>query len=392
MTSKRDEELGVVVDNATKTKKDDANEEKGPLLLDGAREENTENNSTPPWRWWWWKQREHREAASCAALFFVCMIGMELALESANTNFPELDELAAAVTLFQFGFCFALPILASRGEALRTLPRTPRAAAPYVRLSLLVFGATALATRSLRYVAYPTKVVFKSAKLVPTMIVSTFVHRGGSEGSSSTSSSSPKYGPWDYFSAVLLCLGTAGYSLRPGNGGDSDDDGRRDSLYGVALLTVSVFCDALVPNLQQRLMATGGAGAGSLSAAAVMLNVNAVGFAGLSACMALDGSLITVARTAIAHPLLSRDLVLIGMGLSAAVLAYTRLIRASGSVAAVVVATSRKVVTVALSYVVFPNKPFTSTHVVSGLLVLAGASTNVFCRHRKQRRRRATDR
>ena len=44
---------------------------------------------------------------------------------------------------------------------------------PYIRLSLAVFGATALATHSLHYVSYPTKVVFKAAKLIPTMIVST---------------------------------------------------------------------------------------------------------------------------------------------------------------------------------------------------------------------------
>ena len=40
----------------------------------------------------------------------------------------------------------------------------------YLMLSLLVSGATALSTASLLHVSYTTKVAFKSAKLVPTMV------------------------------------------------------------------------------------------------------------------------------------------------------------------------------------------------------------------------------
>jgi solute carrier family 35 (adenosine 3'-phospho 5'-phosphosulfate transporter), member B3 len=57
--------------------------------------------------------------------------------------------------------------------------------------------------------------------------------------------------------------------------------------------------------------------------------------------------------------------------LSTAVLAYTRLIQASGSVVAVAVSTLRKVVTVTLSYIVFPKQLLT-IHVVSGVAVLGG--------------------
>ena len=88
-------------------------------------------------------------------VFFFAMIAHELAVEAVSTNFPELDSLASAVTLFQFGFCFLLPLILSRGKVCETFPRTLREILPYLRLSLLVFGSTGLATQSLKYVSYP---------------------------------------------------------------------------------------------------------------------------------------------------------------------------------------------------------------------------------------------
>ncbi len=86
-------------------------------------------------------------------VFFFAMIGHEIALEAASTSFPQLESLAASVTMFQFGFCFLLPLITSRGTVLQTFPRTMKQIFPYIRLSILVFGATGLATQSLRYVS-----------------------------------------------------------------------------------------------------------------------------------------------------------------------------------------------------------------------------------------------
>mmetsp|Transcript_10141 Transcript_10141/g.30000 ORF Transcript_10141/g.30000 Transcript_10141/m.30000 type:complete len:398 (-) Transcript_10141:309-1502(-) len=305
---------------------------------------------------------------SYCAIFFLSMIVHEIALEAASTSFSHLDALTSAVTLFQFGFCFLLPVCASGPSSVReTFPRTSREALPYMKLSLVVFGATALATKSLNYVTFPTKVVFKSAKLIPTMIASAVVNPSAS-----------KYGPADYLSAALLCAGAAGYSY-----GSGSSDGRESSSFvGIALLTTSIMCDALVPNLQQKLMAgEGGARKGGLSAAALMVNVNAMGFGGLLLYMIGSGSLMSSVRVAVADPTLLLYLALVGIGLSTAVLAYTRLIRGAGSVAAVAVATLRKVATVVLSYVIFP-KPLLPVHVLSGLLVLAGVGLNVRTRQR----------
>lgn len=59
-----------------------------------------------------------------------------------------------------------------------------------------------------------------------------------------------KYDTWDYASASLLVIGAAGFAYDAGKTGDANSGAG----YGIALLTVSIFCDALVPNVQQRLM------------------------------------------------------------------------------------------------------------------------------------------
>ena len=299
--------------------------------------------------------------ATYMAVFFLAMIGHELALEAASTEFSNVDSLSSAVTAFQFGFCVLLPLLVSRGRALTKFPRSPKECAPYIRLSLVVFGATALATESLRYVTYPVKVVFKSAKLIPTMIVATIMQGKG-------------YGTMEYTAAALLCAGAAGYSYGSGAGGPT----HTTSLPGLLLLLISILCDAVVPNLQQSLMASKSSTlpqtnvhSVGLTAEELMVNVNAVGFIGLLVSMAVSGHLLQVIGTCMTHPRLLVYLVMVGVGLSTAVLAYTRLIQESGSVVAVGVATLRKVATVILSYLLFP-KPLLGIHIGSGFLVLGG--------------------
>lgn len=157
------------------------------------------------------------EIVSYMAAFFFSMIAMEIALETVSREFSFMDSLAGAVTLFQFGFCFLLPLVISRGRVIQTFPKSFVEVKPYLLLSFLVFGATGLATRSLVYVSYPTKVVFKSAKLIPTMIVSVFLKNA------------KPYSSWDYLSAALICLGAAGYSY---NSSSSEKETPETSLTG----------------------------------------------------------------------------------------------------------------------------------------------------------------
>eukprot|EP00934_Nitzschia_sp_Nitz4_P001417 Nitzschia sp. Nitz4//scaffold178_size73299//42734//43576//NITZ4_005708-RA/size73299-processed-gene-0.27-mRNA-1//1//CDS//3329539149//1417//frame0 len=266
---------------------------------------------------------------------------------------------------------------------------------------------------SVQYVSFVTKVVFKSAKLIPTMVVAAFLQRGS------------RYGVLDYVAATLLCAGAAGYAL-----GQGEMVSQQNSITGITLLLVSVFCDAFTPNIQQRLMAPptvdlatslpttsspvrgpsspiswrrqtsligkiqqlcsvllgtflppSGGGLG-LSASTLMTNANGVGCAGLILFMLVRGSLVESVVAISQHPELLGYLVAIGLSLSTAVFCYTRLIEQSGSVTAVAIATIRKVATVVLSYVVYP-KPLSTLHAVSAGCVVGGIFLGWYTKHRK---------
>ncbi len=255
-----------------------------------------------------------------------------------------------------------------------------------------------------------------------------------------------RYGVWDYASAFLLCLGAAGFCMRPGDiGGENgdvnerrgneeeakkDDDSSSSLVFsehwiGVGLLTASVFCDAIVPNIQEQLMhgsssestthqpstalnfdekeekdiemksllneRKDGKSHNSLepkltkrgiSSSSLMVNTNSIGFTLLLLSTIVSSTLLPIISFATTHPHFLLLLFTVGMGLGTAVLAYTELIRRSGPAVAVTVATLRKVVTVMLSYIVFP-KAVSLLHLASGCLVLIGLAVGFIGKGKK---------
>eukprot|EP00615_Pteridomonas_danica_P009114 CAMPEP_0114337978 /NCGR_PEP_ID=MMETSP0101-20121206/6735_1 /TAXON_ID=38822 ORGANISM="Pteridomonas danica, Strain PT" /NCGR_SAMPLE_ID=MMETSP0101 /ASSEMBLY_ACC=CAM_ASM_000211 /LENGTH=187 /DNA_ID=CAMNT_0001470417 /DNA_START=378 /DNA_END=941 /DNA_ORIENTATION=- len=110
---------------------------------------------------------------------------------------------------------------------------------------------------------------------------------------------------------------------------------------------------------------------GKDSVYSLMVNTNGIGVLVLVCYMFSTGALFNILVTSFQSPLLLAYFCVVGFGLSSAVLAYTSLVKSSGPVVAVGVATIRKVVTVLLSYFVFP-KPLTIMHVLSALFVFGG--------------------
>ncbi len=328
---------------------------------------------------------------------------------------------------------------------IRNFPRQWKELFVYVKLSAVVYGATALATKSLAYsgVTYVTKVVFKSAKLIPTMLVGVIMDaRAIKKGN--TTVKKHNYTVWDYGSALLLCIGAAGFCMSPKHSSDSSDENLATTSnntagphwVGISLLIGSVFCDAFVPNISEQLMqqgptntissmtrkdsgedlngdeevelksllvsnsgpnnnnnihhdnhataATSKKKEGGLSSASLMVNTNSIGFALLFLSTVVSSQLIPIVSFMAVHPHFLLLHLTVGCGLGTAVLAYTELIKRSGPAFAVAVATLRKVVTLVLSYIIFP-KAMTITHLASSCLVLAGIAVG-FAGKRRSRR------
>jgi len=367
----------------------------------------------------------------------LCTAIHQLALESLSTTYQSFPHLSTSITLFQFGFCVLLPLTISTctgGDAIKSFPRTFKQIWIYIKLSAIVYGATACATMSLGYdgVTYVTKVVFKSAKLIPTMIVGVILDRRANRVGK-------KYTAYEYASAVLLCIGAIGFCISPTDLKDNDnsqentEDATEDVTLGshwigISLLTTSVVCDALVPNIQQQLMKgttvrrvrpqslssnkdsdvedcdeeiekemknlididdhaanqkqkeTKSEG---ISSQALLVNTNSIGFTLLVlSTILVNRSFLSIISFLITKPQFLILHVSVGMGLGTAVLAYTELIRRSGPAVAVAVATLRKVVTILLSYIIFP-KPMTGLHAISAGLVVSGLGLSYYGRGRK---------
>ena len=157
------------------------------------------------------------------------------------------EQLGFVMTFCEFGACVVGPQLFHRVFSRRRRGDL----GSYLVLSSVVLGSVLLANSSLRFVAYPIKVVFKSCKLIPTMVIGAFML-------------GKRFTRLDVASATLVCTGLVGISLasmqkKKKGGGDY-------STHGVMMLAGSICLDAIAPNLQERLMSKtkkSGSGSGS---------------------------------------------------------------------------------------------------------------------------------
>jgi adenosine 3'-phospho 5'-phosphosulfate transporter B3 len=262
------------------------------------------------------------------------------------------------MALTQFLGCFLVGLI-SGGEL---IPRRENisvedlktAYLPYIALSFLVFCGTGVANIAVGYVQYPVKVVFKSSKLVPVMVVSVIMRNSRS------------YSWIDYSAAVLICAGTVGFAWDAKKLNAENAESETGASFGIGLLIISMLADALVVNVQQRMMQRERTDPNTM-----MARLNLIGFLGVASYQVFSGQMDTLRALARSDPMLWAYVVGVGATLGFAILAYTNLVNEAGSVFAVGVATLRKVFTVILSYLVFP-KALTWIHVVAGLTTFAG--------------------
>mgnify|MGYP000959221449 CR=1 FL=1 len=99
--------------------------------------------------------------------------------------------------------------------------------------------------------------------------------------------------------------------------------------------------------------------------------------------LVLKGDFQTLINLAHDSPILLANLSGIGCSLAVAVMCYTTLIKKAGSVAAVSVGTIRKIVTIGLSYVLFP-KELLPIHIASTVCVVVGIVMEAFKKPKTQ--------
>uniref|UniRef100_A0A7S2HMN6 Sugar phosphate transporter domain-containing protein n=1 Tax=Octactis speculum TaxID=3111310 RepID=A0A7S2HMN6_9STRA len=89
---------------------------------------------------------------------------------------------------------------------------------------------------ALKYVSFPLQVLFKSTKLIPVMLMGTFLHGG-------------KYTPRDYLEAMAIAAGVAIFTFSKSSGGKEVET----EPIGILLLVMYVTCDAFTNQWQKRI-------------------------------------------------------------------------------------------------------------------------------------------
>jgi adenosine 3'-phospho 5'-phosphosulfate transporter B3 len=233
-------------------------------------------------------------------------------------------------------------------------------AASYMQLTFCLLGSSYLSTVGLDYINYPTKVVFRSCKLIPTMAVALVMNK-------------ERFSVTDITCAVAICAGLALFALA-----DMTSVSKVSTVFGMALQASSTVADAFLPNLQQALFKQGA------STLEVTYYTNLYVFFIMTLMGGGSGHLQgawTFARTSAANAMV---LLFYSVVAYWAINFHIRVVQRYGSVVAVLVGNLRKAGTIALSFLVFP-KPFSWFYVAGTLLVFGGLTITAYVKDQKRR-------
>jgi adenosine 3'-phospho 5'-phosphosulfate transporter B3 len=216
----------------------------------------------------------------------------------------------------------------------------------YPLLTGCLLASSSLSNIALNYINFPTKVVFRSSKLIPTMVVASFVH-------------GKSFSTVEYLLALCISIGlvlfaAADWDLAP-----------NFNPIGLAFVSLSVCADAVLPNAQERLFRLGS------SRLEVTFFTNIFTLMAMTVTTLLSGDLFGLIAFAKTNQTLCIYMAVYTLVAYVAISMHMMVVKKFGGVAAVLVATGRKGMTLILSFILFP-KAFSWFYVAGGFLVLGG--------------------
>ena len=284
---------------------------------------------------------------SAAVQFVILALGM-FVLYLAHAYFQEKIFSHPKFTSFFFvSFCdFVLFSLLAGVQLLVIERRIPRNAPlqNYLGISMSLAVSIGCGFASLAYLNYPTKVLFKSGKIIPTMLLGKVFGR--------------TYSVLEYVAAVLLCGGLAAFTLGQASVSPSFH------VVGVALISVSAMSEAAVGNLQEHVLS---------HHKCLLLEI--VFWSNLFSAMVVFCYLVVSGEllSSVAFVWESTDLIVSILSEAfigyVAVFFYLGLVQRFGVAVCIGVSALRKIGTICLSFLVFP-KPFTIMYVYGGGMVM----------------------
>jgi len=234
----------------------------------------------------------------------------------------------------------------------------------FVTLTVVLTISQGAGTAALQHVRMPVKVGFKCAKLIPTMLFGLCL-------------TGRRYSLLEYGSAVILCSGLALMSLADYFDQSADVKTQAAMVRGVQLLLLAVFCDALVPNVQEKLL-----GQLRITMDAMVFWSNLAALAVLIVSIMASGELGRGLTFAAANPTVWSILATQAVAGYCGLCCYLGIVRSAGGVMGVVTTSARKGFTLCLSYLVF-DKPFGPPHAAGMALLVLGLGLTVWSKQAK---------
>lgn len=246
----------------------------------------------------------------------------------------------------------------------------------YFKLCLCLLISSATSNIALAYINYPTKVVFRSCKLIPTMLIAvlyngkkvhwfefmfgTFISTGMVFFAAADFHVYPKFDfigtPPTAQVAIISDLVLTVLSFRS---------------VGIVLVCISVVADAFLPNFQERVFSEGS------SRIEVTYFTNILCLGAMTGAFTLTGDLQDAMAYALANP---NALFLLSIYTVIAYIAITyhmALVQEFGGITTVLVGNTRKAMTIVLSFLLFP-KPMSMLYVAGGVLVFGSLIGNAY--------------
>ena len=233
----------------------------------------------------------------------------------------------------------------------------------YLSLCVFLLISSATSNIALNYINYPTKVVFRSCKLIPTMIIAVMYNRKKIQG-------------YEFVLGAGLSLGmvlfaVADFKVSP-----------NFNLLGLVLVCVSVVADAFLPNFQEKIFEQGS------TRIEVQYFTNILCLGGMTAAFSISGDLQKAFSYAFANPHALWLMSLYTFLAYFAISMHMCLVREFGGVTTVLVGNMRKAITIVMSFVLFP-KPLSPLYVYGGILVFGSLCSIAYMKERDRNRQMA---
>jgi len=224
-------------------------------------------------------------------------------------------------------------------------------------IAIVTVGTMGLSNSSLTYLNYPTQVVFKSSKLIPVMIGGVLIQK-------------KKYRLLDYTASGMLSLGLIVFTLA-----DVQLSPRYNSK-GLVLISLALCADAVIGNVQEKVMRVGNVGTVEMVHKSYM-----IGTVLIFLWTILTGEFGEAFVFCSEHHFADTYFPMTMFALSGyvGVNFVLSLVKLRDALTAVTVTTLRKGATMILSFVFFP-KPFTVHYLWGGALIMGGLAVQNYAK------------